>query len=233
MEVFVIPIGRDRYELYCEMSPEPFEQAPPTAGLVAKLRHRVMSMLHAAEERRRAGGTSTHEPATTWMGRLHERIMAWVAERIAEQRLLWNLRGEAKAVAAHPHDMTFAQVHELILRTLRHDYERHRRWLVVDAIAFLVTFIFLGPFFLLVPGVANLPALYFGFRVVGHWLSKRGATHGMKSVVWTGRACEPLTELRDLAALEPDAREAPLQDIAMRLGLQHLQTYFERVAVRR
>ena len=36
--------------------------------------------------------------------------MAWVVERIAEQRLLWNLRGQTTATVAHPSDMTFDQV---------------------------------------------------------------------------------------------------------------------------
>ena len=59
--------------------------------------------------------------------------MAWVAERIAEQRLLWSLRHETAVTAAHPSDMTFEQVETLIRRVLQRDYERHRRWLVIDS----------------------------------------------------------------------------------------------------
>ena len=60
--------------------------------------------------------------------------MAWVAERIAEQRLLWNMRNETAVVAAHPQDMTFEQVMTLIRGMLRRDYNRHRLWLVVDTL---------------------------------------------------------------------------------------------------
>ncbi len=99
--------------------------------------------------------------------------MAWVAERIAEQRLLWNLRKQTTAVAVHPQDMTFEQVMVLIRRMLQRDYERHRLWLVVDTIGLIVSGLLA-----LVPG-PNLLAYYFAFRVVGHWLSMRGATQGL------------------------------------------------------
>jgi len=42
-----------------------------------------------------------------------------IAECIAEQRLLWHLRHQTSAVAAHPQDMTFDQVLTLIRRKLR------------------------------------------------------------------------------------------------------------------
>ncbi len=256
MDVFVIPIERDRYELYCEdpvfaanmrsplrpsadtSSPDagPGTQGPPDGFshrwrlFIARWRDWFMSLLKAAEHRQYHPDTSD-EPRG-WLGRAQDRMLGWVVERIAEQRLLWNLRGQTAAVAAHPQDMTFEQVMTLVRRVLQRDYERHRRWMIIDGIAFLATFILLGPFFLLVPGVANLPALYFGFRVVGHWLSMRGARQGLDRVSWTGRPCPPLSELRDVAALEPGVREQRILDIASRLRLQHLTTFFERVAVR-
>jgi hypothetical protein len=231
MDVFVIPVGPERYELYCEQPAEADlgNDAPPARGMLAKLKQRFAVMLKAAERRQQDGAEAGE--AKSWFARLQERAMAWVVERIAEQRLLWNLRGQTAAVAAHPQDMTFDQVHTLIRRMLQRDYERHRRWMIIDGIAFLVTFIVLGPIFLLVPGVANLPALYFGFRVVGHWLSMRGARQGLDRVAWTGRPCPPLSELRGVAAMEPQARDERVQDIAARLRLPHLSTFFERVAV--
>ena len=119
----------------------------------------------------------------------------------------------------------------LVKLVLQRDYERHRRWVVIDGILFLLTFVLLGPLFLLIPGVANLPALYFGFRTVGHWFSMRGASQGVHRVRWTGRPCPPLTELRELAVLEPEVREQRIHDISTRLRLQHLSTFYERVAV--
>lgn len=228
MDVFVIPIGRDRYELYCETSTAPPEPGAPPASLVGRLRHKVSTLLHSAEERRQRGAAAP--TADSFVGRLQERTLAWAAERIAEQRLLWNLRSETSVALLHPQDLPFDSAHTLVRRTLQRDLERHRRWMVLDGIAFVFTFVALGPLFLLIPGVANLPALYFGFRTVGHWLSMRGAKQGLKRVTWSGQACAPLDDLRDAAALPAEAREARLRDVAARLRLQHLATFFERVA---
>ena len=246
MDVFVIPIGGDRYELYCESpaetgTEEAGEAAPPGfigrvarkfpilgpvlswfIAAVARMRQRFSEMLRAAEERRH-----THDAPDPqgWVARLQDRMMAWVAERIAEQRLLWNLRRETHAVLAHPQDMTFEQVLELVRRRLQRDYDRHRRWLLLDGLLMI-----LAAALTLVPG-PNLVAYYFVFRVVGHWLSMRGARQGLDTVIFTGRPCPPLTELRGVADLEPEVREQRIHDVAHRLRLQHLSTFLERVAV--
>jgi hypothetical protein len=150
--------------------------------------------------------------------------MAWVVERVAEQRLLWNLRRHTTAVAVHPQDMTFDQVMTLVRRTLQRDYERHRLWLVVDGIGLIAS----GAV-MIVPG-PNLLAYYFTFRVVGHWLSMRGAAQGLHRIEWQGKPCPPLSELRDVAALDPHARDQRVHEIAARLRLQHLSSFFERLA---
>ena len=227
MDVFVIPIGRDQYELYCEPSSEMTELAP-AAGVIGRLRDRFNSIVRAAEEWHRHAGP---EPSGR-IGRLKSRLFGWVAQRIVEQRLLWNLRNHTEVIAAHPQDMTFDQVLVLIRQTLQDDYDRHRRWMVIDGILFLLTFILLGPLFLLIPGIANIPALYFGFRAIGHWLSMHGAAQGLHRVAWSGRACPPLNELRDVVLLEAPARDARIHDVAARLRLPHLTTFFERVALR-
>ena len=232
MDVFVIPVGPDRYELYCEQPAVGDEPIDTTQrGLFARVRDRFRGLIRAAEERQRNGTDDAPEPQG-WAGRLQDRAMAWVVERIAEQRLLWNLRGQTAATAAHPTDMTFDQVHALIRSTLQRDADRHLRWIFIDGLLFLVTFVALGPLFILIPGVANLPALYFGFRVVGHFLSFRGARNGLRMVTWTGRSCPPLGELRELAALDPRTREVRLHDVAARLRLEHLPKFFDRVAIR-
>jgi hypothetical protein len=232
MDVFLIPVGPDRYELYCEQPVSGDEPVEPSAGLFSRLRHRFSGMIRAAEERQRNGADAQPEPQG-FVGRVQDRAMAWVAERIAEQRLLWNLRGQSAATAAHPDDMTFDEVRALILRTMQSDAERHRRWMFIDGVLFLVTFVLLGPLFVLIPGIANLPALYFGFRTVGHFLSMRGANHGLREVTWTGRTCPPLTELRALTQLDPHVREARVHDVAVRLRLEHLPKFFDRLAIQR
>jgi hypothetical protein len=226
MDVFVVPIGPDRYELYCETSSDiDVAQEPVPGGLLGRLRSRFSALLRAAEDRQHRHDPDREIPRG-WAARLQERTMAWIAERIAEQRLLWNLRGQTTAVAAYPQDMSFDQVMTLIRRMLQRDYERHRRWLVVDSLLLVVSGIFM-----IVPG-PNLLAYYFLFRAGGHFLSMRGAAQGLHRVAWTGRPCPPLAELRDVITLEPGARDARVHDVAARLRLQHFSTFFERVAVR-
>ena len=230
MDVFVIPVGPDRYELYGEQpEAETVDETPPT-GLIGKLRHKVSEAIRLAEEKRHRTHPDDDEPKG-FIGRQQDRMMAWVVERIAEQKLLWSLRGQTRATIAHPQDMSFDQVLALVHTTLRDDYQRHRRWLWVDGFLFLVTFIFLSPLFVLIPGVANLPAIYFGFRTLGHFFSMRGAAQGLHHVQWTGRSCPPLGELRDIASLAPEVRHERIHDISARLRLQHLSTFFERVAI--
>ena len=158
MDVFVVPIGGDRYELYCEQQSEAVaEPEPPSNGLFGRLKQRFATMLREAEERRHDPADAP--PASGRIARLQERVVAWMAERIAEQRLLWHLRSEVAAVAVHPADMSSEQAVSLVHHILRTDHERHRRWVVIDGILFVLTFVLLGPLFLLIPGIANLPAL--------------------------------------------------------------------------
>jgi hypothetical protein len=225
MDVFVIPVGRDRYELYCE---QPLEvdtgSGEPPQGFIARWRERFLEMLRAAEARR--GQEQPAEEPKGWFGRVQDRLMSWVVERIAEQRLLWNLRGQSSVVAVHPDDVAFDVVLSHIKRALQRDYERHRNWLVVDVLGLLVS-----AALTLVPG-PNLLAYYFLFRVGGHWFSMRGARQGQYHVAWTGRPCPPLRELRDVAVLPGPARDQRIRDVASRLRLRHLSTFFERVAIR-
>jgi hypothetical protein len=239
MDVFVIPVGRDRYELYCEAPIEAdalgledhVVEPVPAAGVLGRLQQRFGVMLRAVEEwpqRRRdsqaaADGT---EPKRGFLGGAQDRIVGWVAQRIAEQRLLWNLRRQTSAVAVHPQDMTFEPVLAVIHRALKRDYERHRVWLVMHTLGLVAA----GPL-ALVPG-PNVLAYYFAFRVVGHWLSMRGAMQGLHRVSWSGRPCSALADLRDVAMLEPLAREARILDVADRLCLPHLASVFARATVR-
>ncbi len=220
-----MPVGPERYELYCEVDASAgTEDRPVPDTLIGRIRHRFAETLRRAEERRQSG-PATVEPAASWLGRLQDRSLAWVVERIAEQRLLWSLRRETAAVLAHPADMTFDQVLTLLRRMLQRDYERHRLWLVIDTVLLIVSGVLA-----LVPG-PNIVAYYFAFRVWGHWLSMRGAAQGLHRVTWSGQPCPPLGELRELVPLQPNEREARVHDIAARLRLQHLSAFFERVAV--
>jgi hypothetical protein len=223
MDVFVIPIGLDRFELLCEdQSRAKEESVSSPRGMLGSVGPRFVTMLRLAVEREEHGGDERQ--ARSWWDRVQERVLAWVAERIAEQRLLWNLRRETSAVAVYPEEMPFDQVMTLIRRTLQRDYERHRVWLVVDTLGLIVSGLLA-----LVPG-PNLIAYFFAFRVVGHWLSMRGATQGLKRVSWTGRASAPLTELGKVMLLSSDVRAARVNEIAGELRLRKLARFLERVA---
>ena len=105
------------------------------------------------------------------------------------------------------------------------DFEKHRFWLIVNALLFVGS----GVFFF-VPG-PNIVAYYFAFRVVGHYFSMQGARQGLSVAEWRTEGSAPLTELRRVIALGPADREQRVQDVALRLRLEHLATFFERTAV--
>jgi hypothetical protein len=230
MDVFLIPLGGDRYELYCEAplaDTEP-EQGAPQAGLIARLRYQF-AQVYAAAERTRNRRASRHEddaPAGM-LARAKARALAWIADAIAEQRLLWHLRHQTEATLHFPTDMSDAEAMRITRAALQRDAERHRWWLVIDSILLV-----LSVALILVPG-PNLIGYYFAFRVVGHWLAWRGARQGLEVVHWRTSASEPLATVRDAIGMAPTQRERTLHDVASRLRLDHLVSFVERVAFHR
>ena len=69
------------------------------------------------------------------------------------------------------------------------------------------------------------------FRVVGHYFSVRGARSGLDRIRWIHQASEPLSELRGALAMEPAVRLRQVEDVAVRLRLDHLATFFQRIVV--
>lgn len=226
MEVFVIPVGRDRHELYCENVEDPDDgEDGRKSGLFGQLRARFRKVLQAAEPV--VPGGLVLAPAPNWFGRVEGWIFGWLVERIADQRLLWNLRRQTNARVMYPEDLSFDQATAIISLRLTQEYGRHRVWLVVDAIGLVISGLFA-----VIPG-PNLLAYYFAFRVVGHWLSMRGAVQGMKSIKWDGVPCSSLAELQLLANLDPKDRQQKIQAIAARLKLPKLPSFFKRVSAPR
>jgi hypothetical protein len=152
------------------------------------------------------------------------RSLRWVAESIAEQRLLWQLRGRTAAMLVHPDDLTDHQARQLLRRSLVRDWERHRFWLIVDSL------IGLGSILLVILPGPNVIGYYFLFRIVGHYLSLRGARHGLTKTEWTLVPSPPLTTLRSVVNDAPGARAALVGSVASTLRLQHLATFFDRCA---
>jgi hypothetical protein len=223
MDVFLVPVAPDRYELYCEEpdEPPPHDVEAPK-GFVRRLVHRFRELLAEAERERRHGGADTPQRFTA---RLRARVMRYVAESIAEQRLLWQLRGRADASLFYPDDLTEAHAREILRRQLGRDFERHRFWLAIDSVGLIAS----GALMLL-PG-PNVVAYYFAFRIVGHFLSVRGARQGLVGVTWTPQASPPLSALRGMVGIPPDVRADRVHEVATTLRLEHLAAFFQRTAI--
>lgn len=227
MDVYLIPLAPERYELYCEPAEERADGHQESSGWCADRLERFRVRLAHIDLHYLAQSEAGPEK---WPQRIRSRALRWVAEKVAEQRLLWRLRKYSAARAFYPVDLSESQAKTIMRRLLQRDVDRHRRWMIFHAIAVLFVAIVLGPIFLLIPGVANIPALYFGFRLFGHYLSMRGARHGMGEVAWTYEACEPLSALRQALSLPPEERQRSVDEISSRLRLLHLPRFFRQAA---
>lgn len=224
MDVFLVPVGVERYELYCEVEDEPMESpSEPPKGFFRRLKFRFTEMLAEAERERRHG-LGDRVP-TGWWAKSRARMMRWVAESIAEQRLLWTMRRQTAGSFYHPDDMPEARAVELFRKQLNRDFDKHQFWLIIDSLGFIASGLVM-----LVPG-PNLLAYYFAFRLVGHYFSLRGAKQGLRAITWTNVASQPLSELRRAIDMSPQQREQRVNDVATALGLEHLATFFNRTAV--
>jgi Mitochondrial K+-H+ exchange-related len=230
MDVFLIPLGGDRYELYCEAPPDETEpdQDAPAGGLIARLKYRF-AQVHAAAERARHRRAAPPQPDADddepkgVIGRAKARALAWIADAIAEQRLLWHLRHQTDATLHYPADMTADEAMRIARASLQRDTDRHFRWLIIDSVLLV-----LSVALVLVPG-PNVVGYYFAFRVVGHYLAWRGGKQGLQAVQWRTDASEPLAEVRRAIDMAPTQRERTLVDVASRLRLDHLATFIERL----
>jgi len=222
MDVYLVPVGDERYELYCEVPDEP--EVPPDpavkAGFIARMRQAFSEMLAEAERERRQGTQVRHDAG--WLTRGKARMMRWVAESIAEQRLLWHLRRQTEACLYYPDDLTESDASGRLRAQLGRDRDRHRYWLALDSVCFV-----LSGLLMLLPG-PNVLAYYFGFRLVGHYLSMMGARRGLETVQWRREQSAPLAELRDALGLDDEQRAIRVTEVASSLRLEHLATFFER-----
>jgi hypothetical protein len=225
IDIHLVPVGRQGCELYYEVAaqavvPVEGERGGPR-GRVSKLFHQTLE--YVDKERQRRHERAHQSERRTLVQRGWDRVMAWAAERVAEQRLLWHLRSQHAATVHHPDDLSDEQAATIVMASLRHDARRHMVWAVVDACGFLALLPLSA-----IPG-PNLPCYYFAFRMAGHFLSAMGARHGLKHVAWRYVPNRALTELRGCDALDVPAREALAHDVAARLNLRHLATFVERM----
>src|SRR5687767_967982 len=132
MDVFLVPVGRDAYELYCEHVDDPEDEDEAgdepardevrpvddvggagawVARLFARLkawpldlfaRLKAQFQQMLAEAERERRHANVSAPRGNWLQRARRRGMRWVVESIAEQRLLWNLRRHVEATLHYP-----------------------------------------------------------------------------------------------------------------------------------
>jgi hypothetical protein len=220
MKVFLVPLGPAAHVPYSEPSEQTVIAGDAgERGMFATLAQRFREVIAAAERTR-------HErpPAHGWIPRLKRRALGWLADRIAEQRLLWHLRTCERATLVFPSDLDQQHALDLLRQELKRDGDWHLRWLVIDGLLLVASGVLA-----LVPG-PNVIAYYFAFQTVGHYLSWRGARHGLQRVDWSFEQSPDLHDLRGALHLEPEARHVRLHDIARRLELAHLTNFVERVA---
>jgi Mitochondrial K+-H+ exchange-related len=237
VDVYLVPAGRDHHVLYCEPAGEPAgesvaPQAPSARGIWRRLYdgfNSVLAVLEREHERadHEAGSAAVVPPPAGLWPRLRSRGLRWLAEHVAEQRVLWRLQGRTDVRVFHPDDLDSARALALIHESLRADASRHGRWLGLDAVLLLLA-LPLTP----LPG-PNVLGYYFAFRVVGHFLSIRGARQGLGHVTWDVQSSHPLGELSGIDRLPVAEQTVLVRRVAGELGLTRLPRFFERTIAAR
>ena len=226
MTVYLVPVGDRRYQLYVEIPLDLEGEAPgsETRGWFGRQIQRFRAMLLEAEQARlkRERG-EPDEKSGLWQA-----ILRRVAEAIAEQRLLWSLRHQTHVTVAYPDDVKGDEALAEVRAEFTRDVARHRRWMIIDAIAVAIT----GPLLFLLPG-PNVVSWYFTFRAIGHFLSWRGARKGLNEIQWECTAEPALTKVRAALALPRDERRHRLLEIGESIGLAHLAGFVDRVFQRK
>lgn len=228
LDVYLVPVGERRHELYCEhdhdVAVAPADDPAGRASWFRRQMDRFRAMLAEAEQERRRRDRGEEGPPASGLWRA---LMRRIAETIAEQRLLWQLRNQADARLLHPDGVAGDEALRLMRATITRDFAKHRRWCAIDALLAAI----LGPLLFFVPG-PNIVAYYFLFRAIGHLLAMRGATQALKRTVWATSASAPLAAVGVALALPRADRRARLDELSAALGLAHLTGFVERVAAR-
>ena len=228
MDVYFLPVGPDRYELYCDEAgdPEDVVDDAQATGRFADLYRKFKDALARVEQERLSGETRVDEGPRSWTERMKDRGLCWLAEKIAEQRLLWRLRNVSDLTLYFPDDIPEDIAIARARGELQREADRHLKWVIIDGTLFVGS----GALFL-VPG-PNVLAYYFGFRLVGHYLSRRGAKHGLSEVLWTSCPSPHLSHLRRVMAMHGLERDRELQQVAQELHLPHLAKFFDRISAK-
>ena len=220
IDVFLVPIGRDQFECYYEAAEEE-ETVEPGEGFFARMRHKFSEQLKDAEQARHQ---APKEEPKTFLGRMHRRSLRWIAERIAEQRLLWHLRTATIATLHISEDLPRDRGEGIMRESMKRDADRHRNLLIPHSLALIIS-----AAVALVPG-PNVLGYLFTFTVVGHFLAWRGAVNALQGVAWTIVPNPALTELHRAFSLDLGTRHRVLREVAHRLHMPRMARFVERMA---
>ena len=229
MHVFLLPLGGDRYDLYCEVADDTADAGeavdPGEArGWWGRQRARFSQMLADAdaERAREADGRPSERPgASSGIARW---VVRKIAEAITELRLLWHLRRSSSGVLVHADTLDSRSALESARAIFAKDSRKHRRWCGIDAVIATVT----GAVFFFVPG-PNLIGWYFAFRSWGHFRAYQGAARALQGLSWQTHPSPHLSALEGALALPPADQRARLLEIEQALGLEKLAAFVKRV----
>jgi len=221
MDVFLVPLGADKYVLYCEApAAPPVEPLGGHATFWSRVTGYFKRVIAEGEEEQ---NRKASEPVPE-RGRVRRWIARKLADAVVESRLLWRLRNETRAGLVHPDDMTGERAVELARAQLAEDSASHLRWCIIDALVAIACI----PISL-IPG-PNFLGYYFLFRAVGHLYSLRGARHGLREVTWATRPTTHLTSIRTALNGGRTVRRQQIEAIGHALGLDRLAAFVDRAA---
>jgi len=222
MDVYLVSVGPDRYECYYEATEQDEVDEPVEGqGFFARLRARFNEQLRDAE---RARHQKAIEEPRSFLGRMQKRSMRWIAERIAEQRLLWHLRNVDRATLHTSADLPGGEAEAVMRANFKWDADHHRNRLILHSLALMAAVPFA-----LVPG-PNFIGYLFTFTVVGHFLAWRGAVRALHTIAWTIAPNPALTELRRAFSLDGEARHRLISEVAHQLHMPRMARFVEQMA---
>jgi hypothetical protein len=216
--IHLIPLGRDRYELYTEVAEEEDGPLAPDAGRVRRWLHR------AGEQWRQYVDAARTSTPTGRFAIWRDAIICKLAATLDEQRTLRSLRTAHAVTMLFPSGIDATAARAALDRILASSQRHHGQRLII----YLVLFVLSGILFF-VPG-PNIIAYYLGFQGFGHLQSWRGARHASADVTWTLQPNADLDELSRLATEPHAVRADRVRTVAQRLALEHLPAFFERAA---
>jgi len=222
MDVYLVPVGPDRFECYYEAAEQEEADEPVEGrGFFARMRARFNAQLKEAEEARHQ--KAIEEPQT-FLGRMQKRSMRWIAERVAEQRLLWHLRRVDSANLHVPTGLAIDQADAIMRDNMKWDADHHRNRLILHSLALIISVPVA-----VVPG-PNVLGYLFTFTVVGHFLAWRGAVRSIHHIAWTIVPDDALADVRRAFSLEAAARHQLIREAGVRLHLPRMARFVEQMA---